>query len=608
MTGPPAVLALNPRTIALAERIAELIEGEVHAFERRCRGLGHVGFDEVAPHLRALFGAGRTVVAIMASGIVVRALAPVLDDKHDEPPVLALAEDGATIVPLLGGHRGANAMARKLAEATGAHAAITTAGDVSLGVALDDPPEGYALVAGEAPAAMAAVLNGAGLEVDPTLGWVEPRSGTGTGQIVRLTASDEKAATARTDELVYAVRRHVVGVGCERGTEPFEMAELVREALAAAGIAPESVAAIASIDLKADEGAIHHVAEALHVPARFLDAGTLEAEAGRLENPSEVVFAEVGCHGVAEGAALAGAGPDAALIVPKRKSRRATCAIARSDSIVRPEGIGRDRGALSVVGIGPGAAAWRSPEVTRAVRTATDLVGYSLYLDLLGPLTEGRTRHDFPLGAEEDRVRAAMELAGQGRHVALVCSGDAGIYAMATLVFELLENGDLSDGARRVAVTVCPGISALQAAAARAGAPLGHDFCAISLSDLLTPWDAIRTRIDAAAHADFVIAFYNPVSRRRTTQLAYARERLLAARPPDTPVVLASNLGRDAEHVRIVPLAELRIEDVDMLTTVIVGSSESRVVKTGDGRRWTYTPRGYSGKATSRIALREAAT
>ena len=235
------------------------------------------------------------------------------------------------------------------------------------------------------------------------------------------------------------------------------------------------------------------------------------------------------------------------------------------------------------------------------VGRATDLVGYSLYLDLIDEISDGKVRHDFDLGREEDRVRHAMELAGTGRDVALVCSGDAGIYAMATLVFELLAKGDLSDGARRIGIEVSPGISALQAAAARAGAPLGHDFCTISLSDLLTPWEAIKMRVKAAAEGDFVIAFYNPVSKRRRTQLEYAKDVLLNHRPGDTPVILATNLGRDGERVRVVPLESLDINEVDMLTVVIVGSSETRTVATGDGKNWVYTPRGYAAKEGSGI-------
>ena len=181
---------------------------------------------------------------------------------------------------------------------------------------------------------------------------------------------------------------------------------------------------------------------------------------------------------------------------------------------------------------------------------------------------------------------------------------------MATLAYELIDTGELPDAARRVEVVVCPGISALQAAAARAGAPLGHDFCTISLSDLLTPWPDIERRVRAAAEGDFVIAFYNPVSRRRRSQLADARAILLDHRPAQTPVVLATNLGRPGETVRIVSLADLRVDDVDMLTVVIVGSSQTRRMRTGDGREHAYTPRGYAGKAGSALtanATRERA-
>jgi len=362
-------------------------------------------------------------------------------------------------------------------------------------------------------------------------------------------------------------------------------------------LAAQAVAAVGSLDLKADEGGIVAAARDLGVPMRVFDAAALEAEAGRLATPSDVVFAEVGCHGVAEGAALALAGPDAALAVAKRKTANATCALAVASAPV-VELAGRKRGRVSVVGIGPGQAAWRTPEVSRMVAEADELVGYGLYIDLLGPLAVGKVRSDYPLGGEEDRCRYALERAGAGVDVALVCSGDAGIYAMGALVFELLDRGDLSDAARRVEVVCSPGVSALQGAAARAGAPLGHDFCAISLSDLLTPRADILRRVTAAAEGDFVIAFYNPVSRTRRTLLAEAREILLAHRPGETPVMLASSLGRAEEHVRYRRLDALEVDEVDMLTTVLVGSSQSRLVARGEGDRM-YTPRGYARKMES---------
>lgn len=596
----PAVVILSEAAAALGRRIAEDIGGELHGAAARVAE-ADVRFASAKDHIQALFAAGRPIVAVMASGALIRLLAPILSDKHSEPPVLAVAEDGSSVVPLLGGHHGANDLARQIATAIGAHAAITTAGDLKFGLALDQPPEGYVLVNPEsAKVVMAELVAGAGARLEgETAAWLT-QSRLPFQQEARVTLSvTDQQKTAGELELVYHPKTLVLGMGCERHAKPEEAIALAEEALAKGGFAWESLAAVCSIDLKADETAIHAVAAHFGVPARFFSAAALEAEAPRLKNPSEVVFAEVGCHGVAEGAALAAVGASGDLVVEKIKSRGATAAIARAADIVDPKTTGRARGTLFVVGIGPGSEGWRSPEVSRMIAACTDLIGYSLYLDLLGPLADGKTRHDFDLGKEEARVVHAMELAGEGKTVALVCSGDAGIYAMATLVFELFDKGGITDSASRVEVQVSPGISALQAAAARIGAPLGHDFCTISLSDLLTPWEHIQRRVKAAGEGDFVIAFYNPVSMKRRTQLAYARDELLKYRPATTPVILATNLGREGENVRTVPLGELNVDDVDMLTVVVVGSSESRTVTTGDGKTWVYTPRGYSGKADS---------
>jgi cobalt-precorrin 5A hydrolase/precorrin-3B C17-methyltransferase len=385
-----------------------------------------------------------------------------------------------------------------------------------------------------------------------------------------------------------------VGVGCERGVEPTEVIELVCTTLSTKGIAEGSVACVASIDVKTDEPALHAVADVLGVPARFFAAAELQAEAHRLANPSEVVFREVGCHGVAEGAALAAAGADSTLIVAKTRSRRATCAIARARSGIDTASTGRPRGRLAIVGIGPGSADWRTGEAVRTLSQATDIVGYRLYLELIADITLGKHLHTSSLSEEEARTCAALDLAAEGRSVALVSSGDAGIYGLAALVFELLDRENRADW-NRLAISVVPGISALQAAAARAGAIIGHDFCAISLSDLLTPWPEIERRLHAAAEADFVVALYNPVSQRRRTQLTAARDILLAHRPEDTPVVLARNLGRGGESACIVELKALTPEEVDMLTVVLVGSSHTRLIWRGT-HRFVYTPRGYAAK------------
>jgi len=592
----PAIIALSGSGAALARRIqAALHEGEVLGLEGRVASCDRA-FSNVSAILRDAFTANRPIIGICATGILIRALAPFLISKENDPPVLAVAEDASVIVPLLGGHHGANALAGRLVKALGGIAAITTASDVMLHVPLDAPPPGWCLRAGAGYKRVAAeLLSGASariiVESGPSPDWLLALPQTEDAPITIL-VSDRADAEA---DLVYAPQTIVLGIGCERLADEEEVWHLVEESLAGANIAVEAVACIGSIALKAAEPAIHDAARRLGVPARFFEAARLEHETPRLKNPSDLVYRETGCHGVAEGAALAGVGEDGTLILPKQRSQGATCALARSSGIVDPQRVGRARGSLAIVGIGPGAAAARTHEVEAAIRAATDLVGYKLYLDLLGALAVHKARHGYELGEEEMRVRIALGLASEGRAVALVCSGDAGIYAMATLVFEVIEREGNPDWAR-IEITGLPGVSAMQTAAARIGAPLGHDFCAISLSDLLTSWEAIERRLKAAAEGDFVIAFYNPVSQRRRTQLAAAKEILLRHRPPETPVVLARNLGREGEEVTVVALSDLSIEDVDMLTLVIVGSSATRTLARPDGGVWVYTPRGYAKK------------
>jgi cobalt-precorrin 5A hydrolase/precorrin-3B C17-methyltransferase len=233
-----------------------------------------------------------------------------------------------------------------------------------------------------------------------------------------------------------------------------------------------------------------------------------------------------------------------------------------------------------------------SPEVREVLRTATDWVGYTTYLDLAEPFRHGQQRHEFDNREELERAGMALDLAAEGRAVALVSSGDPGIYAMAAAVFEVLERQD-KPAWQHIDLQVCPGISAMQAAAARVGAPLGHDFCVLSLSDILKPWAVIEQRLAAAAQADFVLALYNPVSRQRTWQLQRAKEILLQWRSPQTPVVIGRNLGRPGQDVTIKPLEELTPTDADMRTILIVGSPQTRTIRRGDGRLWVYTPRRY---------------
>lgn len=590
-----ALVVISPAGLETAQGLRSVLPGaRIHGLAGRVEG--DESFTDTMAHLRGLFASGTGIVGICAAGILIRAVAPLLSDKRAEPPVLAVAVDGSSVVPLLGGHHGANALARRIAQALGVHPALTTAGELALGLALDDPPPYWRMANPAAAKAVAAALlaeEPVALEVEAgEAGWLSGLAFADEAEhAIRVT---DRAVTPDDHELVFHPPVLTLGLGCERHTDPDELIGLVRATLAAEALSPLAVACVASIDLKSDEAAVHAVAADLGVPARFFTAAELEREADRLVNPSDVVFAETGCHGVAEGAALAAADPRAELIVAKTKSQRATCAVARSPVAIDPLAAGRPRGRLFVVGIGPGTPEWRSPESTAAIATSDDLVGYGLYLDLLGEATAGKSRHESALGAEEARARKALDLAAEGRTVSLVCSGDPGIYALATLVFELLDRNARPDW-NRLDITVVPGISALQAAAARAGAPVNHDFCTISLSDLLTPWESIEARLKAAAAADFVVCFYNPVSNRRRDQLPRARDILLTGRPPETPVILARQLGRPGETVEVIPLSELSADKVDMLTMVVVGSSETRSFRAGE-RTWTYTPRGYGKK------------
>ena len=578
------IVVLGPRALPLARRLQRQLRG-AEIVEAQTGAMGV---------FRSLFRGGRPIVGICATGIVIRALAPLIKDKTSEPPVVAVAEDGSVAVPLLGGHHGANAMARAIARATGGTAALTTASEVRLGLALDEPPAGWRVAnPARAKALTARLLAGGRVSVKLEAGsadWLtkHPRiSAVDGGADIVVT---DRARGPRERALVLHPPVLALGVGASRNCPPAELAALVRRTLASAKLAPEAIGAVVSIDLKMDEPAVMALAERLGVPARFFPAARLLMETPRLRSPSAAAFRATGCYGVAEGAALAAVGRQGTLIIAKRKSRNATCAIARAPRPLDPARIGRARGSLAIVGIGPGDTHWRTPEASAALAQASDVVGYGLYLDLLGDALRGKRRHSRSLGAETERVRLALDLAAEGRAVALVSSGDAGIYGLASLVFELVDRTERPDW-RRLTLSVVPGISALQAAAARVGAPLGHDFAVISLSDLLTPWAQIERRLAAAARGDFVLALYNPRSQRRTRQLESARRILLRHRRPDTPVVLARNLGRAGEQVTLGTLAGFDAGAVDMLTLVLVGSRSTRVLA-GDPPR-LYTPRGY---------------
>ena len=602
----PVILCLSQGGLRLAETMAKAVDGDVHGLASRCPDAPFQFADTIA-HIAGLFVAGRPVIGLCAAAILIRAVAPHLGQKQHDAPVLAIADDGSSIVPLLGLHHGALGLGARLVAASGGHLAVTTASNLGDGVSLDTPPAGFRLANEQnAAAAMAGLLAGGGAAIDfddhhPVMtDWLALVK---RGDDMRLTITHDHIDPA-ANQLVYCPQQFILGIGCVRGCDSDELYDFVTAELRRQNVNQAAIAAIASVDLKADEPAILALAARLDVPFRVFSVAELEKQTANLANPSDVVFAEIGTYGVAEAAALEAAilqtvDAQPSLFTEKQKTKDATLALVKMDAPLADQRLlrGRKPGKVMLIGIGPGKSDWRTPEAAKWVQLADELVGYGLYIDLLGAAAAHLPRKDFALGEEEARCRYALETAATGRNVAIICSGDAGIYAMGALVFELLDrsidDGGVSAAAHRVEVISAPGVSALQGAAARSGAILGHDFCTISLSDLLTPWASIEARIHAAGAGDFVIAFYNPVSQRRRTQLAAARDILMRYRGGDVPVLLASNLGRPEEQIKFRTLGSLVVDEVDMLTVVMVGSSASKMLDLGRGKA-VYTPRGYA--------------
>jgi precorrin-3B C17-methyltransferase len=252
-------------------------------------------------------------------------------------------------------------------------------------------------------------------------------------------------------------------------------------------------------------------------------------------------------------------------------------------------------GRLTVVGLGPGDARWLTPEAEAALAHADALFGYAPYVDRV-PARPGLTRYSSDNREEMARARAALELAASGRNVALVSGGDPGVFAMGAALCEAIEHGP--DAWRALDVAFVPGITAMLAVAARVGAPLGHDFCALSLSDNLKPWDVIERRLDAAAGAGFVLALYNPVSRARPWQLGKAFERLRRHLPAATLVVFGRGVGRTDERVALATLVEADAVEADMATLIIVGSAATRVIARPGRAPLVYTPRSATETGT----------
>jgi cobalt-precorrin 5A hydrolase / precorrin-3B C17-methyltransferase len=532
--------------------------------------------------LRRAWGECDRIVLFLATGAAARLIAPLLGDKRYDPGVVCVDDAGRFAVALCGGHEGgANALAEQVANALGSMPVVTTASDSLCVPALDSLGKrlGFEVEEGSDLAAVgAALVAGETVRLVSERRWplgplpenvvpVEPSALPEELEPPLLVISDELMDIPRPS-VVYRPQSLIAGVGCSRGTDAAEILDLLGSALHEAGLSLKSVAVLASIDVKSDEAGLLEVANALGVPLRFHSAEDLAAV--DVPNPSPVVAGTVGTPSVAEASVLAS---DAELVLEKRKSANATVGIGRFPV----------RGQLALVSLGPGDDALIPPLARDTLAASELVVGLGQYVERIHHLLRPGTRVlTLPLGDEVERARKALAEARAGGSVALVSSGDVGVYAMASPALELAEE--------HVEVIVVPGTTAAQAAASLLGSPLGHDHCSISLSDLLTPWEVIENRVRAAALGDFVISLYNPRSKGRDWQLGKVQKILLEHRLPDTPVGVVKDAYRPTQRVTHTDLASLRPEEVDMLTVVVVGNSQTRLVA---GRM--VTPRGYLG-------------
>ena len=622
-TTPSGLRRLAPLSQSLAQLwISSKLEHEASALNLDYR----VYDTSLAAFLKAHWQAYEGFVFCLASGAVVRLVAPLLTDKSSDPAVVVIDPSGKFTISLCGGHQGGgDRLTQNVSQLLDSQPILTDASS-SLGLSGIDTlgvPFGWnkgpgdwtgvsAAIAAELPVQ---ILQDAGSDLWQAhlpaghpfqFGFPEfedrnvqkqPQARVWISHIKRK--FDE---TSSLPKVQWYPRVLWLGIGCERDTAKALIEYAVEQVCRQNHLAIEAIAGVATIDLKADEAGLIALAKERNWPLRCFSAKMLKQIA--VPNPSRTVQDAVGTPSVSEAAAIAVASQwsrldaiddldqprTADLRVKKQVVKHPDYRGAVTVAIAQAEiGYTGRAGKLHLVGIGPGSLDQVTPAAKAAIVDADVVIGYELYIDLVKTLLRpGQIVEALPITQERQRAERAIVLAKWGLTVAVISSGDCGIYGMAGLVLEELR-AQKWDG-KMPSVQVFPGVSALQSAASRVGAPLMHDFCAISLSNLLTPWEMIKTRLKAAAEADFIVALYNPKSKTRTEQIEFARDVFLQHRDANTPVALARSLYRPDEQITLTTLADMLEHPIDMLTTVIVGNRSSRSYA-----GWFITPRGYLG-------------
>ena len=557
----------------------------------KCRGESRRNEDAPLEELvKEAFSSADALIFWCAAGIAVRCIAPCLTHKSQDPAVLVLDEKGKHCISLLSGHMGgANALAGTVSALCGAEPVITTGTDTEHRFSVDEFARCNGLVVTDwekAKCISAKVLAGETLTIGsgikkeqycPVEGleeqnwkegeflsnadvWITPRRITAPDQVLQLIP-----------------RNLTVGIGCRKGTELSALHAALDRFMEQTGLDRRGICRITSIDRKKEEQGLVDLASDLGVP--FVTYTSEELLQAPGEYPSSEFVREItGVDNVCQRSAMLGAGDGAAVIAEKTVVDGITMAAAAG--VLKKSG--NARGIVYAVGIGPGEPEQMTPQAEAALLRSDLIVGYKTYVDQIRPVFPDKEYKVSGMRQELLRIREALEEARKGKTVAVISSGDASVYGMGGLLWELSEQYDDVD------VECVAGITAALSGGAVLGAPLGHDFTCVSLSDLLTPWDLIRKRLELAAEGDFVIALYNPSSRTRQHRYEEACRILLEHRPGNTVCGWCRNIGRQGEEWKVCTLKELQQQPVDMLTTVFIGNSRTRVIR---GRM--VTPRGY---------------
>ena len=554
--------------------------------------------------LREKWGKLDLIIFVGSLGASIRLINPFITSKEKDPGVIVMDKKGSKILPIIGAHQSnTQNIAFQLSNLLGGEVIETNNSVDQNYIDLDSFGKKWGWQrSGDSKDWSKLVIKQSNnqeifcKQLSGNTLWQRSESG---GNIIQLpkTKPDQTKSTFHIS--IYSDHRNTwhpstlwIGIGCERNTSKKLIEKSLNSFLVSNKLSSLSIAGFATVDLKKDEKAILEISKENNLPVRFFKPDELSKI--KIPNPSKIVLNEIGTPSVAEAACLLAAGKNSKLLKEKkvfknpnstkRLSGAVTIAVALSQNQYSPS-----LGEIHIVGSGPGDISYLTNDARKALSKCSVWIGYKMYLDLIEPLrSKDQVFIESKLTEERQRCKKAIKLAEEGIKVALISSGDAGFYGMAGLLLELIQKINKEF---RPYFEVHPGISSMQLAASLSGAPLMNDFCAINLSDKLTPWLSIEKRIEGALLGDFVIAIFNPQSLERNWQLKKAIDLCLKSRNGNTPVLIARQVGRQNQSKNFFKLDSIPLKDIDMLSIIIIGNTKTTLVD-----EIFLTPRGYLSK------------